>query len=204
MHWPHSVRFFVSDFCFCPRHLHEDPESCYCADREVRNVSLTVFEDVFKIIMGNTVPVDGHSSSWELFNNPLRLYTDDQNAQTMRFIHAYPAAKVRWTGRWANLDFKALTLSRYHFATEESTSEGIFVMILDGPTRGEIHAWSLSGETWYDGFEAESFWQWDYVEWDPYTVDLVPGRGFFSGEDEDEDEGDALQVPSASTDPEDI
>ncbi|KAJ7451102.1 hypothetical protein FB451DRAFT_710771 [Mycena latifolia] len=181
MHWPHSVRFFDSGFCFCPRHTHEDPEICLCAERPaVRHVVVMVPERTFKLIMANQLPAD-EDYSWELFNNPVRLYTDEQNAQTVRFIRAHPAAEVRWTRSWANIDLQVLPLSRYHFASSKGTSDGIFVMILDGPTRGQIHAWSSSGDTWYDGFEAENFWDWNYVEWDRDAFPVPSDEGETEG-----------------------
>ncbi|KAJ7671957.1 hypothetical protein B0H17DRAFT_191886 [Mycena rosella] len=53
------------------------------------------------------------------------------------------------------------------------TSDGVFVMMLDGPTRGQIHGWDSGGDSWYDGFEAENFWDWNYLEWDRDAVDAV-------------------------------
>ncbi|KAJ7139430.1 hypothetical protein C8R44DRAFT_867582 [Mycena epipterygia] len=182
MHWPHSVRFFASGFCFCPREMHETLEMCLCAGREVRTTTIKIPKTIFKLVMDeNTIPVD-EDYSWELFKNPVRLHTDEQNAQTMRFIRAHAVAEFRWQGRWANLEFKVLQLSRYHFHTAVGVSDGTFLMILDGPTRGQIHAWSSSGDDWYDGFEADSFWDWDYTEWvrNIYTM--------YSNSDDDEDD----------------
>jgi hypothetical protein len=171
MHWPHSVRFHASGFCFCPRHMHWMSDECWCADTEVRDVELTLFDETFRrVVLEGVVPLE---TDFELFNNPVRLHTDTQNAQTMRFIRAHPAAGFRWKDRWAHLTFRVLRLSRYHFDTAEGKSDGIFVMILDGPTRGQIHAWSSSGEGWYDGYEAENFWEWNYLEWEQDTENLT-------------------------------
>ncbi|KAF8151982.1 hypothetical protein K438DRAFT_1988099 [Mycena galopus ATCC 62051] len=73
-----------------------------------------------------------------------------------------------------------LRLSRYHIHTPEATSDGDFVMILDGPTRGQIHAWA--SHDWYDGFEAEDFWTWNYSEWDAASTSQYYGvvEGFDS------------------------
>lgn len=190
MHWPHSVRWFDSGFCFCPRERHQE-ELCSCAQNQpVCSVSITLPEDVYNLIEAKN-KVDAEHG-WELFDNPVRLYTDSQNAQTLRFIRAYPASQVRWSG-WVCLDFQVLTLSRYHFATREGTSDGFFVMILGGPTRGQIHAWSSDGPSWYDGYEAENFWDWNYVEWDREAVgpvlevEIVENEG---AEEADDGDGD--------------
>jgi len=119
-----------------------------------------------RLMIAANVP-DDEDHSWELFNNPVRLYTDEQNAQTVRFIRAQPIAEWQLTGYWTKFEFKVLELSRYHFAAPEGLSDGKFVMMLEGPTRGQIHSWS--SPIWYDGFEAEIFWDWDYVEWDRDT-----------------------------------
>ncbi|KAJ7480014.1 hypothetical protein B0H11DRAFT_1264161 [Mycena galericulata] len=180
MHWPHSVRFHASGFCFCPRQVQENPEVCVCADAEVIEVAITIPGNIFKIVMDEArVPDDEDEPTWELFNNPVRLYTEEQNVQTMRFIRAHPVEEFQWTGRrmgprprpgWARFFFKVLKLSRYAFHTKMGHSEGTFVMILEGPTRGQIHGWSFSGRDWYAGFEAESFWDWNYREWDRDAV----------------------------------
>ncbi|KAJ7652066.1 hypothetical protein DFH06DRAFT_1206689 [Mycena polygramma] len=173
MHWPHSVRFHASGFCFCPRHMHGDPDECLCADQEVCDVEITMLAENFRFIMQHgTVPV-GLPCNWELFNRPIRLYTEEQNAQTLRFIRAHPEAEWSTRGRtnsWVYLPFRVLQLSRYEYGTAEGASDGTFVMILDGPARGQIHGWSSSGFTWYDGFEADSFWDWNYLEWDRGAV----------------------------------
>ncbi|KAJ7356610.1 hypothetical protein DFH08DRAFT_461509 [Mycena albidolilacea] len=167
MYWPHSVRFRASGFCFCARHRHMDADLCLCAENEVRSAKITMPNDVFRAVMEEGVVPADQPTSWELFDNPLRLYTGEQNAQTIRFIRAQPATAVEWTGagRWANIKFSVLQLSRYHVYTTEASSDGIFVLILDGPSRGQIHGWSSQGISWYDGFEAESFWDWNYTEW---------------------------------------
>ncbi|KAJ7652072.1 hypothetical protein DFH06DRAFT_1206700 [Mycena polygramma] len=171
MHWPHAVRFHASGFCFCPRHMHGDPEECLCADKEVRDVEIAMFTENFRFIMRHgKVPVD-RPHNWELFNNPVRLYTEEQNAQTLRFIRAHPEAEWNINRRWVQLPLRVLQLSRYcQCGTAGEVSDGTFVMTLNGPARGQIHGWSSNGFTWYDGFEAQSFWDWNYVEWDREAV----------------------------------
>ncbi|KAJ6498054.1 hypothetical protein C8R47DRAFT_1112707 [Mycena vitilis] len=171
MHWSHSVRFHASGFCFCPRHMHGDPEECRCANKEVRDVVITMFAENFRFIMQHgTAPVD-LPHSWELFNNPVRLHAEDQNAQTLRFICAHPEAEWNIRGRCVDLPFRVLQLSRYReYGRTGEFSDGTFVMILEGRARGQIHGWPSNGFTWYDGYEAESFWDWDYMEWDRDAV----------------------------------
>jgi hypothetical protein len=134
-----------------------DADFCLYAENEVRSAKITMPNNVFRVVMEEGVVPADQPSSWELFDNPLRLYTGEQNAQTIRFIRAQPAAAVEWTGsgRWANIKFSVLQLSRYHVYTTEASSDGIFVLILGGSSRGQIHAWSSQGISWYDGFEAE-------------------------------------------------
>ncbi|KAJ6464109.1 hypothetical protein C8R45DRAFT_1025258 [Mycena sanguinolenta] len=181
MHWPHSVRFHASGFCYCARQNHETPDICLCGEKDdVREVAIAMFEDVFKLVVDEgVVPVGEHEqrTSWELFDSPLRLHTPEQNAQTMRFIRAQPPAAVDWKKKLGIRQISALQLSRYHDHTKEDndgisqSSDGTFVLILDGPSRGEIHAWSSSGDTWYDGFEAEDFWDWNYSEWECCAIE---------------------------------
>ncbi|KAJ7822423.1 hypothetical protein B0H13DRAFT_2127061 [Mycena leptocephala] len=170
MHWPHSVRFHASGFCFCQRHMHWTSDECRCADNtEVWNVELTLFDETFRrVVLEGVLPLE---TDFELFNNPVRLHTDAQNAQTMRFIRTHPAEGFQWKERWARFAFRVLRLSRYQFDTAEGNSDGTFVMMLDGPTRGQIHAWS--SESWYDGYEAEDFWEWNYLEWEQAAVNLT-------------------------------
>ncbi|KAJ6498047.1 hypothetical protein C8R47DRAFT_1068942 [Mycena vitilis] len=71
---------------------------------------------------------------------PGPAYTEAQNAQTLRFIRAHPEAE--WSikpGPWSYLPFR---VSRYRFGIGKEESDGTFVMILDGPARGQIHGWS--------------------------------------------------------------
>ncbi|KAJ7652063.1 hypothetical protein DFH06DRAFT_1206679 [Mycena polygramma] len=169
MHWPHSVRFHASGFCFCPRHMHGDPDECLCADQEVRDVEIAMFAENFRFIMQHgTVPVD-RPYNWELFNSPVRLYTEEQNARTLRFILTRPEAEWSVHGRWVHLPFRVLQLSRYcKSGPAGEVSDGTFVMILDGPARSQIHGWSST--SWFDGYKAESFWDWNYLEWDRDAV----------------------------------
>ncbi|KAJ7743861.1 hypothetical protein B0H16DRAFT_1858551 [Mycena metata] len=180
MHWPHSVRFHASGFCFCPRHVLEDPDVCQCADRgPLANVELTMPKETFRLVMEDPPAPVGSSHSYELFDTRVRLYTDEQNAQTLHFIRMHPADEFAWNHNksWASFQYRVLRLSRYHFHTRNpwGTSDGCFVMMLEGPTRGEIHGWSSSGDSWYDGFEAESFWDWNYSEWNRDAVDDESG-----------------------------
>ncbi|KAJ7037394.1 hypothetical protein C8F04DRAFT_410677 [Mycena alexandri] len=193
MHWPHSVRFHASGFCFCPRHVLEDPEVCRCADQDfITNVEITMPKETFQLVMEDPpVPV-GPNHTYELFDTRVRLYTDEQNAQTLRFIRLHPADGFKWNPNksWASFSFRVLRLSRYHFHTRNpwGTSDGCFVMMLEGPTRGEIHGWSSSGDSWYDGFEAESFWNWNYFEWDRDAVDDESGSEPQDSNPDDESE----------------
>ncbi|KAJ6513604.1 hypothetical protein C8R47DRAFT_1091403, partial [Mycena vitilis] len=166
MHWPHAVRFHASGFCYCRPQTGE----CYCDSfrRDVYQVSISMPGGTYRAVVDeDRVPGPDDDSSHELFDNPVRLHTAEQNAQTTRFIRAQPASAFQWDSDWTAATFTALELSRYYFHEDGWTSDGMFVMILTGPTRGQIHGWSSNGSSWYDGFEAESFWEWNYVEWDP-------------------------------------
>ncbi|KAJ7671938.1 hypothetical protein B0H17DRAFT_1208864 [Mycena rosella] len=152
------------------------PDSASVLDKTTRTQKCA---SLFNLVMvENKVPL----GRWELFNHPIRLYTRDQNAKTMRFIRAHPADGFQWTqnGSWASFNFKVLILSRYRLTSRQGTSDGVFVMMLDGPTRGQIHGWDSGGDSWYDGFEAENLWDWNYLEWDRDATDAV-----YSDDDED-------------------
>lgn len=41
----------------------------------------------------------------------------------------------------------------------------ISVMILEGPARGNIYAWTQSVWPGYDGIEAESYLEWQHSGW---------------------------------------
>ncbi|KAF7966676.1 hypothetical protein HWV62_37506 [Athelia sp. TMB] len=97
-------------------------------------------------------------SQWELFANPPRLHTDTQNENTLRFIRAHPARMWTTQGAWAMLGVRCLNL----FACNQGSNGGWFSMVLDGPARGEVHAWAYG---WYQGLEARSYWGWRYVGW---------------------------------------
>ncbi|KAJ7222620.1 hypothetical protein GGX14DRAFT_664498 [Mycena pura] len=168
MHWPHSVRYHASGFCFCFRYRYETPD-CHCAEHDVSTFAITLPNVVLSWVMTyGTTPGPELASSGELFNCPVRLHTEEQNAQTIRFIRAHAASEWRG-GSWRTCKFKVLELSRYNICTEDGKSSGVFVMMLEGPTRGQIHGWSEGGYDWYDGFEAETFWDWKYVKWERDT-----------------------------------
>nr|GAT61409.1 predicted protein [Mycena chlorophos] len=168
MHWPHSLRFLASGFCYCFRQLHEDPSQCHCRrDVAVGKRSLYIFNAVYDwVVQHGTAPNNYEAEcAHEIFCAGTRLRAPS-HAQTIRLIMAHKE-RFQWRGRWGDLPFRVLPLSRYWEAEDDQSSSGVFVMILDGEARGQIHAWSENGESWYDGFEAETWWEWKYVEWDP-------------------------------------
>jgi hypothetical protein len=160
LHWPHSVRFHASSFCTCFREMHENHE-CLCHRFRVQPQVLVITNSLLEIVRSQK-PFDYHldcdDAREELFSYPPRLSTDSENDRTLDFIRIHSPGDM-WSshGRWSHLKINALRLSRY--------TSGEFWMMLEGPTRGEIHGWSTS--TWYDGFEAKSFLDWRYEEWDP-------------------------------------
>lgn len=170
-HWPHAVRFHANGFCSCDRSF--DPiETCSCESDEVTTREIRLSEVILNKVM-NGEPFDFSGSEWaqrELFFDPPRLHTQEQNEQTLRLIRAHPLESYGWlrmmpaSSSWRTLRFQVLRLSAYrYFGGEDQQwlADGFYAMMLDGPTRGQIHAWS-SG-IWYDGFEAEDFMQWKYT-----------------------------------------
>lgn len=166
-HWPHAVRFHATVFCSCHRIMHEG-EQCFCESRAVHTRHIILQTSLLTMIV-NREPFDFHhpsdDSRWELFSNPPRLHTDTQNEQTLRSIRIQPRNKwsVSSSGIWQTLPLRMLRLSRYTSIGNGSMVTGDFVMILEGPSRGEIHSWDSGG--WYNGFEAMSFLEWRYDEW---------------------------------------
>lgn len=166
-HWPHAVRFHATGFCSC-RNSGDDDAQCTCEVFACYKRGLMLRDSLLTLIRNNK-PFDFHhpsdDSRWELFSNTPRLHTDAQNEQTLRFIRAHQPGNM-WSmsspgGSWQTLSLATLRLSHYA-CNDDSGVMGEFVMILDGPLRGEIHGWDMSG--WYNGFEASSFLDWRYDE----------------------------------------
>ncbi|KAF7331425.1 F-box domain-containing protein [Mycena kentingensis (nom. inval.)] len=184
MHWPHSVRHYASGFCFCFHEQYEDEGSCHCAENEVGLRKLKVAKPVFEwVVERGTAPVH-LDHAHEIFEYGVRLQAPS-HAQTVRLIQGYREAFRNPAGSaWCRCNFQVLELSRYYVDAvvdnEDLFSAGVFVMILEGPARGQVHAWQES--TWYDGYEAESFWDWNYVEWDRAAYE-APSSSTTSEED---------------------
>ncbi|KAJ7171659.1 hypothetical protein C8R43DRAFT_978973, partial [Mycena crocata] len=171
MHWPHAVLFRSEGYCTCPRFFTIDP--CVCALTEVATVCVlippTLFSEIFTgaQVDTNSAIDDRH----ELFRTRPRLHTPEQNARTIEFLRAHPPDEFAWkTAESLALDGarllhrRVLRLSRYRYSDPDGTqADGTFVMILDGPTRGQIHAWQVRGDSFYDGTEAVDFWEWRYT-----------------------------------------
>lgn len=171
-HWPHAVRFHASGFCSCDRVMY-DRGMCRCKENQVTNQNITLKHSLLEMIRRHEsfdYHEPHHDCRWELFSNAPRLITDSQNEQTIRFILKHPPAKWRSPPgvpderRWPELGLRVLRLSRYTFAHDNSAVTGEFYMIVEGPARGEIHGWESGG--WYNGFEANSFLDWRYNEWE--------------------------------------
>ncbi|KAF7966674.1 hypothetical protein HWV62_37502 [Athelia sp. TMB] len=156
---------------FALHHIHPDTGECICrfedfsgdtCQREkVGERHLDIRASLLDKIRRHE-PFDYHADDegqWELFDNPPRLYTQEQNENTLRFIRAHPESMWERAGEWARLSLRCL----YMFACYHSAdSGGRFCMILDGPARGEIHGWSYWG---YQGIEAKSYLGWQFVGW---------------------------------------
>ena len=162
-------------------------ETCGCKRRAVRYQNITLFTSILEMIRNN-VHFDFNDTNHDdfrdgLFSSPPRFYTDSQNQHTLRFIRIH-ATDPRWEdgGKWSKLYLPVLRMSRYYTEAGyhgESGGSGEYVMILEGPARGEIHGWSWG---WYDGFEATSFLEWKNDNWDPVSTSY-----FTTAEEEDPD-----------------
>ena len=97
-------------------------------------------------------------SQWQLFDSPPRLHTDEQNENTLGFIRAHPESMWKRGGKWEKLSVQCLNL----FSCSDGWDAGGFSMILEGPARGEVHAWAYG---WYQGIEAKSYLKWNYTGW---------------------------------------
>lgn len=159
--WPHAL--------VCER-------SAYSSDwTGLANINLLPFVHSFivldkstrsKIQQGENLT----SSEWQSFSDrePLRHITDAQNEETLRFFREY---EDNWTGvddpsvhgnihaLRDSLEIGAIRLS--HCVCDGLSWE--FRMILDGPAKGQVHAWGGAGG--YKGFEAMSFVEWKAQEW---------------------------------------
>ncbi|KAF7968048.1 hypothetical protein HWV62_32114 [Athelia sp. TMB] len=156
--WSDMVLHHATGACAC-RFDASASEVCLC-DRLVEVHQLHIRSSLLAKIRGYE-PFDYHAddeSQWELFANPPRLHTDTQNENTLRFIRAHPARMWTTQGAWAVLGVRCLNL----FACNQGANGGRFGMVLDGPARGEVHAWAYG---WYQGLEARSYWGWRYVGW---------------------------------------
>lgn len=167
-HWPHSLRFFADGFCSCNRRENQD-YMCLCEQATTSGCALVVegpLRDEIRRCGKDFDPhadVDADDSRWDLFMNPPRLFLPEHTAQTVRFILAHD--NMEWSStRWMHL--KTLRLSPYYAVCftdgERAAGTGEYYLILDGPCRGQIHAWKPG--SWYDGFEAENFLEWRYEE----------------------------------------
>ena len=156
---------------FALHHLHPDTGDCICrfdtfsgepcqSDNHVQKRSLHIDSSLLDKIRRHE-PCDYHAideSQWELFDNPPRLHTDEQNENTLRFIRAHPESMWKKEGPFRKLSVHCLNM----FACYDGSEGGRFCMILDGPARGEIHAWAYG---WYSGFEAKSYLEWYFTGW---------------------------------------
>ena len=170
--WP--SRRPVPGFCWpdiSNHYLHPDTGECICRfdtfsgdtcqRQQVEERHLHIRASLLNKIRRHA-PFDYHAddeSEWELFDNPPRLYTDEQNESTRRFIRAHPESMWKREGEWEKLSMRCLNMvACYH----GSDSGGRFCLILDGPARGEIHGWSYGG---YQGIEAKSYLGWNFTGW---------------------------------------
>lgn len=160
--WPDAVINHATGKCLC-RYSAASGESCQCSSWVLDN-RLDIVKSLREKIRRHE-PFDYHAedadSRWELFSNPPRLHTDAQNEQTLRFIRMHPHDMWYDSGKhWTKLPVRCLVL--YTCPTAGDSVPGRFCLVLEGPARGEIHAWA-SG--WYQGFEAKSFLELHYKGW---------------------------------------
>lgn len=170
-HWPHSVRHHATGYCSC---IGEGP--CSCEAISVGTSLVMMMGSLRKMICDHEefdfreIHTD---SRRDLFCTPPRLFTDEQNKQTLRFVRMH-ADESWWTrvDDWQIMDVLVLRLSRYSFVQEvdetpqysKYTKTGDFVMIMEGPARGEIYVWSPGHWPRYNGFEAMGFLAWKYED----------------------------------------
>ncbi|KZP33216.1 hypothetical protein FIBSPDRAFT_847809 [Athelia psychrophila] len=166
--WPDAVVAHATGKCVC-RYSIADGELCQCATW-VRDNAVDLMASLREKLQSQDLePFDCRAKvgdgRWELFANPPRLHTDAQNEQTLRFIQMHP--HHMWSnhvgGYWAKLSVRCLDLFMYRSRTHAcGIGNGAFCLVLEGPARGEIHAWAGG---WYQGFEARSYLDLRCEEW---------------------------------------
>ncbi|KZP05373.1 hypothetical protein FIBSPDRAFT_354509 [Athelia psychrophila] len=165
-HWPDAVIAHATGKCVCRCSI-VDGELCQCGTW-VRDNPVDMMTSLQEKLWSREpfdYRVKDSDGRWELFDNPPRLHTDAQNEQTLRFIQMHP--HHMWSsnvgGYWAKLPVRCLNLFMYRSRTRAcGVGKGSFCLVLEGPARGEIHAWAGG---WYQGFEAKSYLELHYEGW---------------------------------------
>ncbi|KDQ60121.1 hypothetical protein JAAARDRAFT_191531 [Jaapia argillacea MUCL 33604] len=186
MTWPDALRFFADPDkgCSCDRRPYRFIH-CSCREREVGTQWIEVSNRLLAKIYGGEEfdlfkdPVD---DMWNLFNEfPSALILSvDERDRIINLFKSYrhsPSAIWDHGKRYSQLGLPVLDLSARF--VDDTTPSGVTYhfdrtrMILGGEARGQIHACSEYGG--YDGFVAESFFQWDEGEMEDGVREILRG-----------------------------
>ncbi|KAF7968046.1 hypothetical protein HWV62_32110 [Athelia sp. TMB] len=156
--WSDFLLYHATGQCTC-RFDASNGELCQCDKRvEVRRLKIisSALDRIRRHEPFNYRGLD--EGRWQLrFGSPPRLLTDEQSENTLDFIRAHPESMWMRAGKWEKLSVRCLNL----FSCSHGWEAGGLSMILDGPARGEIHAW-VNGV--YEGIEAKSYLESNYTE----------------------------------------
>ncbi|KAF7966678.1 hypothetical protein HWV62_37510 [Athelia sp. TMB] len=156
--WSDFLLYHATGQCTC-RFDASNGELCQCDKRvEVRRLKIisSALDRIRRHEPFNYRGLD--EGRWQLrFGSPPRLLTDEQSENTLDFIRAHPESMWMRAGKWEKLSVRCLNL----FSCSHGWEAGGLSMILDGPARGEIHAWVYGV---YEGIEAKSYLESNYTE----------------------------------------
>lgn len=163
LHWPRVIHKFT--------HCDESPlAELPTAELSLlcRELQVTIPTVDLRAIMGG----ESISSQHRLFNSRPRLNKPGQINQTIRFLRAHDSTCFTHTRPgMQSLKCKVLALDSYNYPFYVMPGDphwyrgdqgGWHYLILAGPCRGQIHAWSHCDE--YTGFEAENFLEWRHCQ----------------------------------------
>ncbi|KDQ56373.1 hypothetical protein JAAARDRAFT_208071 [Jaapia argillacea MUCL 33604] len=194
MHWPHALRFFdnADKGCTCTRAINENSQ-CSCKRHECYVEEISVVTALLdRIHAGENIDFKEEvEARWELFDQP-PLDAPETRRQTLCLLDSYhdfvvvsdDAAATLKLGVWkrarrSKLPLLVLDMSAYPIAivdpgTGESTEYmNRSLLIVTGAARGQIHGWA--SVSWYDGFQAENFFQWRAKELKEEQLQLLGG-----------------------------
>ncbi|KDQ56427.1 hypothetical protein JAAARDRAFT_195069 [Jaapia argillacea MUCL 33604] len=185
MTWPDALRFFADPDkgCSCDRRPRRHrfrrywDFNCSCQDREVSRRWVEASNRLLdKIFEGEEF--DLFDDNWDLtFDLPSGRYLSiDDTKRLIELIKSYPYSTTSgpwhderygdgpWDRRMTCSRLGPLALDLSALLVDDSNPMGVgyhlgrTYMILEGKARGQIHAWSEYQD--YDGFIAESFFEW--------------------------------------------